>query len=410
MAFPTFTVRAWLYLVPLIPSVLVTIFTLYHLLSNRLLRTALNNHVIILLLSCGLIETLIDIVPSIYLFFNGTVLSSTPAFCYAWTFISAISLAASYILMAWASIERHILVFHPNFFAAKKKRYLFHYLPLAICILWPTIFYFTIYFIIPCNSSLNYNVRACSHSACLSALPGVPLLDSIADVMMPAFTTSIFSVLLFVRVLHKRYRARGRIDWKNYTKMAAQLLPISVVYISLLLPVAIMYAAYSGGLPRTVATNYYSCIVFLSYWIILFTPFATVISLPELKKKCQNLLFWRRRHAVQPEMMEMTRRNAGQTVAVVPVVQRKMMKMTRQNVAQTVKALPVVQPVMIETTHQNVDQTVESLPVVQPVIIETAPQNVDQTVEALPVVQPVMIETTHQNVGQTVEPLPPVVI
>jgi hypothetical protein len=410
MPYPSFYIRAWLYLAPLIPSVLITIFNLYHLLNSRALRTALNNHVIILLLLFGLLETLSDIVPSIYLFFNGIALSPTPAFCLAWLFIGSAALAASYILMAWASIERHILVFHPNFFAAKTKRYLFHYLPLAICIFWPTTFYFVAYFIMPCTFPYNYSVRQCSHSNCLGYISGGLLLDSITDLILPACVTSIFSMLLFLRVLHKRYRARGRIDWRNYRKMAAQLLPISALYICLLLPPAIMYAAYSAGLPKTVATNYYSCTSFLSYWVILFTPFATVISLPELKKKCQNLLFWRRRHVVQPEMMEMTRRNAGQTVAVVPIVKPVKIETTRRNVGQTVAVVPIVQPVMIETAHQNINQTVEALPVVQPVMIEMATQNVDQTVEGLPVVQPVIIETTHQNVDQTVEPLPPVVI
>jgi hypothetical protein len=258
-------------------------------------------------------------------------------------------------------------------------------------------------------------------------------MDIIVHYVVPAIVTVVFSMALFVRVLYKRYRARGRIDWGNYKKMAAQLLPISAIYMCLQLPPMLLNAAYSAGLPRTVASEYYSNTVFFMYWVILFTPFISIMSLPDLKVKYRNLfLFCRRRRAVQPEMMEMTRRNAGQTVAVVPVVQPVKIKMTRRNVGQIVAVVPVVQPVMIETDHQNVDQTVEALPVVQPVIIETAPQNVDQTVEvlplvqpviietapqnvdqtaeALPVVQPVMIETTHQNVGQTVEPLPPVVI
>jgi hypothetical protein len=119
-----YSIHFWLYLVPIIPSVLVTIFNLYHLLSSRALHTAPNNHVIILLLSCGLIQTLTSIVWYIHYYRTGTVLSSTPTFCGTWVFIDS-------------SMERHILVFYPNWFATKSKRFLFHYLPLAICILWP---------------------------------------------------------------------------------------------------------------------------------------------------------------------------------------------------------------------------------------------------------------------------------
>jgi hypothetical protein len=104
--------------------------------------------------------------------------------------------------------------------------------------------------------------------------------------------------------------------------MAVQLLSISALYIALQLPVMIIYAAYSGGLPRTVAADYYSDGVFLSYWTMLLTPFASAVSLPDLKTKCRNVfLFWRRRNAVQPVMIEMARRNVDRTVAIVPVVQ-----------------------------------------------------------------------------------------
>ncbi|CAF4164746.1 unnamed protein product, partial [Adineta steineri] len=81
--------HSWLLLVPLIPSVIVAIFNLYHLLSSQALRTALNNHVIILLLCVGLISSVTDYVWTGYYYRTGIALSSTPAFCLAWVFISA---------------------------------------------------------------------------------------------------------------------------------------------------------------------------------------------------------------------------------------------------------------------------------------------------------------------------------
>jgi hypothetical protein len=70
----------------MIPSILVSIFLLYHLLITPALRKAINNHVIILLLSFGLIEMLTDVIWLIYYYQNGIVLSSTPAFCVTWVF------------------------------------------------------------------------------------------------------------------------------------------------------------------------------------------------------------------------------------------------------------------------------------------------------------------------------------
>jgi hypothetical protein len=100
--------------------------------------------------------------------------------------------------------------------------------------------------------------------------------------------------------------------------MAIQLLPVSALYISLQLPPMILYAGYAGGLAYTVGGNYYGDALFFNYWVILFTPFASVMSLPELRTKCRNvILFWRRRRVVAPETLMVARSRAGQTPAAV---------------------------------------------------------------------------------------------
>jgi hypothetical protein len=318
MTFST-SIHAWLLLVPLIPSTIVSVFNLYHILSSRALRKALNNHVFIVLLICGLIEEVTDISWLINIYRTGTVLSSTKAYCFIWASIGPSLFVSNFILMAWASIERHIIIFYPNWFATKTKRLFFHYLPLATCILWPTTFYLVTFFIVPCDVPLKFGGRYCGRYACIPNNSLTGKLDSALNYIVPTFSTVIFSVALFARVVYTRYRIRGRIDWRNYKKMALQLLPISILHLALQFPPYLLYAAYTGGLSSSVGSNYYTDGIFFTYWVILFTPFATVLSLPELKTKCKQLLFWRRRRAVQPEMLAMTRRNVGQTIAVVPV-------------------------------------------------------------------------------------------
>ena len=126
MAIPNY-IRAWLFLIPLIPSVLASIFNLYHFLKSRALRKALNNHVIILLLCCGLAEQFTDFIWYIHFYRTGTVLASTPAFCLTWVLTGPSTYIPSYLLMAWGSMERHILIFYPNWFGTSRKRFLLHY-------------------------------------------------------------------------------------------------------------------------------------------------------------------------------------------------------------------------------------------------------------------------------------------
>jgi hypothetical protein len=304
---------AWLFAVPLIPSVIVAIFVLYHLLIDRVLRRALNNHVIILLLSCGLVESLTDIVWYIYYFRNGTSMVWTLAFCTVWVMTDSGVYVSIYILMAWASIERHILVFHPSWFGSKKTCFFFHYVPLALCILYPIIFYFIIFVIIPCDVPLNFGYRLCKRYACVSHVPWLSLWDSVGNYIVPAFITVCFSVALFIRVLYKKFHTVGRIQWKNYKKLTMQLLPISILYITLQLPPMILYAAYSAGLDWNVAFDYFVDSSNFTYWVVLFTPFACIVSLPGLRKRCKNLIFWRRGHAVNPQAFLMTRTRGDQT-------------------------------------------------------------------------------------------------
>ncbi|CAF1684754.1 unnamed protein product [Adineta ricciae] len=300
MAIPSYT-RFWLQLVPLIPSLIVTFIILYYFLKKRALRTALHNHVNILLLSVGLIEELTGVVWEMYFYRNGVTPVLTTVFCCSWTFMASITIVSNYILMTWASIERHILIFHSDWFATRIKRLLFHYIPLMMCILYPVTFYFVMLFIVPCDIPLKLTAEECGRYSCITRNPRISLYDSIAHCILPAFAIVIFSAALFVRVLCQKYRAHQRINWRNYKKMAYQLFPISFLYTVLVLPPMIMYAAYSGGLPRTVARDYYSDAIFFVQWVIFFTPFACAISLPELSTKCRNaILFWQRRHTVGP--------------------------------------------------------------------------------------------------------------
>ncbi len=314
-------VWSWLYIVPLIPSVIVAIFALYHLLIDRVLRRALNNHVFITLLSDVLIVCLTDIVWYIYYFRNGTVLISTPAFCIAWIMVDSALYVSVSILTAWASIERHILIFYPNWFGSRKKCFFFHYIPLAVCLLYPATFYIVNLIIIPCDVPFNYHYTDCGRYSCISNISWLALWDSIGHYIMPVFTTVIFSVVLFVRVLYSRYRTRRRIDWRNYRKLTLQLLPISVLCIALQFPPMIMYAAYSAGLSWSTGSNYYYDASNFTYWVILFTPYACVVSLPDLRTKCRKVIFfWRRNRAVGPQPQVMARPNLRQMRAAVATV------------------------------------------------------------------------------------------
>jgi hypothetical protein len=118
------------------------------------------------------------------------------------------------------------------------------------------------------------------------------LWDSIGHYIVLAFITVTFIVALLLRVLCHQYRLRRRIEWRNYRKMTAQLSPISAFYILLQLLPMILCAAYSAGLSRGIAVSHYSNSIFFRYWVILFTPFTSVMSLSELKKSIETCFYF----------------------------------------------------------------------------------------------------------------------
>ncbi|CAF0958873.1 unnamed protein product [Adineta steineri] len=322
MAIPNI-VRSWLYQGFQIPSILFGVVILYYLLMDRALRNALNNHVIIAMVSVGLILQFFDVTALTYITRTGTELVSTKAFCLAWVSIRSIGFPGVINLVAWASIERHILIFHANLVRTKTKRFFFHYLPLVICMMIPGVFYITMYFIVPCSITMDYTKAYCGYYSCVTVNPSVALYDAIVNYLISPFIIVIFSVALIIRVLVSKCRARQRIQWRNYRKMAIQLLSISFLYIVLYCPPIFLYVAYLAGLKQIAAISYYSDSNYFGYYAITLTPFICALSLPELRMKFKICFpcCRRRRPAIGPQALMMTRPTAGPTAAIAAIAQ-----------------------------------------------------------------------------------------
>jgi hypothetical protein len=167
--------------------------------------------------------------------------------------------------------------------------------------------------------------------------------------------------------------------------MTAQLLPIAVLYLAMQFPPMIFYTLYAAGVPYSVGSDYYSDGYYFTYWVVLLTPFATVISLPNLKTKFLKLLFWRRNRVVQPVAIEMARRNVNQPAAT---------GMGRPKVNQ-----PTATEMAPANANQPTANEVASTNVNQPTAIEMASPNANQ---------PTGAAMTHLYLDQPVSVLPDV--
>lgn len=220
-------VRFWIILLLYIPSLLCSLFVLYHLIFNRTLRQAAYNHVIIVLLSINFIIQLTHIPWLLNYYLMGTVWIQTPSFCLTWIFVDESLFITTTVLFAWATIERHILIFHDQLLATKSNLILFHYLPILIIILY-CICYNTIAVLAPpCENIFDYTQAVCGSPLCYYENHLLAIWDVIVNDIIPAIIIILCSLTLLLRVLYQKRRMRQLIRWRNHRKMMIQLLSIS---------------------------------------------------------------------------------------------------------------------------------------------------------------------------------------
>ncbi|CAF1357163.1 unnamed protein product [Adineta ricciae] len=318
-------VKFWLFVVFLVPSILCSIFNLYHFLFNRTLRQSLHNHVVTILLFIGLIYMLTAIIWFTHLYRTGVALVPTHMFCLIWTYLDFVLAITMTLLTAWASVERHILIFHQNLISTPVKRWIFHYLPLIIFTIYPLIFYFIALFVLSCDIPFDYNVERCRAADCVGLNENLRAWDSWGNNVVPIFVIVIFSIALIVRVWYGKCRMGQRFQWRNYRKMTFQLLSISSLYIVLSLPAMLIYTMCAVGVPcNSTAIDFFYNYLYIYYFIIFLTPFVSIVSLPELRAKFQHLMRfrWPQARAVFPTRITTVNTRDLQMVKITNTVQQ----------------------------------------------------------------------------------------
>ncbi|CAF1032257.1 unnamed protein product [Rotaria sordida] len=268
-------VRFWLLLILLIPSILCTLILLYYFMEDRNLRRPLNNHVIIVLLIVNFHALMIGFPIHLNFLRLGYVWPQIPTTCLAWHFSDIGILSTTGIIMAWASIERHILIFHDQWVSSRRKRFLFHYLPLVIIIVYAVIFYIYEICFPPCQQLFIYSINWCT-TPCFTTIQGLTI------------------IFLVVRVIRQKRQLNRRFQWRKLRKMAIQLLSISILYFFLMLPTVVISLAGVCGLPKNALGQSQLYISFTRYFLPLLLPFVCFRALPEVWTKLKESIIFRR--------------------------------------------------------------------------------------------------------------------
>jgi hypothetical protein len=303
---PSRKVQFWTILMFEIPSLACTIYLLYHFLLHKNLRRALHNHVLIILLVFTFIVEVIDnpLYLDGFLHCGRSSFPSSPVVCLIWLFVDYGVYGAITVFLAWASFERHILVFHYHqFMETKFKRILFHYIPLGILLIYMIGFYMGVIVFPPCENVFNYDLETCGMSPCYQNVSWLNIWDYFINGTICTIIEAICSIFLLIRVIWKRYHAHQPVHWKKHRKMIIQLLSITTLSLSIILPQTLITAVQQmvPGM-NDFGAEIEPYFFYLTTYIVLLLPFVTLGCFPELRPK---VIPFKRRHqrAVVPFAM-----------------------------------------------------------------------------------------------------------
>ena len=283
-----FSTRFWIYLPLVTLSLISSIFVIYHMFRIRNLRSTPNNHVTIILLFFAAF-TQLTMYPGMLHYYRLDGVWDRPfIMCVLWGYLDFTFYVTQNSLMALASIQRHILIFHERWMSTKFKRICIHYLPIIVILSYCLLIYAVVFFFPPCGYVYMYDSAACSSSCMWDDDIVFVYYDSIVHQILPVLLLTFFNIMLVARVIWRKYRMGQRVQWRKHRKMAVQFFMISSVYIICVLPYGLSLILYFVGITPDWDILIINIAVMMSYMPGLLLPVICSVALPEIREK-----FWR---------------------------------------------------------------------------------------------------------------------
>ena len=282
------SIKFWLLLFGESVSIPTYVFVIYQFVTRRALYGALYNHVVIINLFVNLLLALIDFVCHLIFLRLGELAPSTRGLCLLWQYLDYGFWYCDLSLKFWTSIERHILIFVPAGLNTRRRRFCFHYLPLAFFSLYCPVVYFYLVFIYPTVEQLDFSVLLCGGpSFYFTVPPWFVWYESVVHYVTPIILTIVITAALPLRVFLQKSHLRLSTSWRQYRKMTVQLLRMITIYVFALPYIVVTIVRWSGysDFGTSVQIPYF---YYLAYVPNILFPFTTLGSIPNLKPKVRH--------------------------------------------------------------------------------------------------------------------------
>ena len=286
--------------------------------SHEITVRRLHHHVILVLLACNFLMLIIELPITLLFSYFGRVPIENDRFCAFWVVLNYSSYAQGLYLMAFASIERYFLIFHDRF--VYRWRFFVHFLPIAVCFVYPLLYFSFIVNVYPCDQVYDYDAYVCG-GACYQFEAVVGTIDYMMDIVVPVGMIVVANLVLLVRVTLKKRTLKRVNTWRKSRLMYIQLLSISILYSSVWIPFVIVSLIRLFHDPLFLEDVTVLILNYFLYLGPLASPFIALIGLPGARQYLREnryvLCFKCGIHArnqVQPEMSVVVRTDQANPV------------------------------------------------------------------------------------------------
>ncbi|CAF2331919.1 unnamed protein product [Rotaria sp. Silwood2] len=278
-----------------IPSVLINLFAIYRLHANTKLsvfafRTILH---VSLFTTCTCVPFFL-----IELYFN-SYFPLSPSICKLWLIVDYASIVCLGLLVCWASIQRHILIFGPVHIRKLQSTFKYKLIPSILALGLPLAWYSILASTCKYDRTLHETFRC---RPCFENEKFIFLIDTILSLILPLLITIVVTFFLLIRIIRLRlriFRFPSK-KWRRCKRLTRQMILFSLIYLIGLVPYVLtnlnsLYNFWpSINLPWCIqiadAFTYVPC---------CFSSFLSIYAFPEIWTNRRNRRYRHHHHHLQ---------------------------------------------------------------------------------------------------------------
>ena len=253
----------------------------YQFRQKRQLRESLFHHVILLLLIVSFLFLTIALPFTQAYLYTSRAYPGNNTFCSLWNWIHYSLNMVNLFLMAFASIERNWLIFHPLLTRSNRGRVLLHYAPLLFCLAYPPAFYFGGIFLHQCPPFYDYTQLLCVWPCYFNSIRW-SIIDVYFNNLTISFCIPTFCSIIYIRVfMQKRVMQQQAFQWRRDKKMILQLWAVSSLYMAVWIPLQLLSVINTYVDPNFLLQAQIDYLFLLPYMIHFFYPFIVMLTHPK---------------------------------------------------------------------------------------------------------------------------------